>query len=258
MTTHLIGYEDVAFLGYNIGYLEKLQEHIQAFKIKLGLVPPAEYKKYNEPVLDEAVNIAQEGSSLWVKCATTIRSLHEETQETLSETIALLRSHPCDSRMREAISSLQCHSEAFRQQQVECDRIVECIKRVTPRFIDFMNVRIHEYAKRRGLLATATGSSVPETLNSAITDEQSLASARGSIDWNYRVFSEVVLSAGNMGAYCSRVAGLLEATVDNISRLSANQSPRRLEVSCRSAASPAREAQRLVQDTFDHVLRFRF
>lgn len=258
MTTHLIESNDVTFLGYTTVYLKNLDQHIEAFKIKLGLVPPADYGTYKEPVLDQTVNLAREGSDLWITCATRIRSLHEETQETLSETIALLQHNPGDSRMRQVISRLQCHSEAFKQQQVECDRIIKCIKRVTPRFIDFMNVRIYEYAKRKGLLATATGSSVPETLNSAITNEQSLASAKGTVDWHYRVFSTVVLSAGNMGAYCSRLAGLLEATVNNINRLNANQSPRRLEVSCRSAASSAREAQRLVQYTFDHILRFRF
>ena len=65
MTTHLIGYDDVTYLGYNISYLEKLPQHIEAFKIKLGLVPENEYGKYREPAMDQAVATALQGSPLW-------------------------------------------------------------------------------------------------------------------------------------------------------------------------------------------------
>lgn len=256
MTTHLIEYDDVAYLGFNIGYLEKLPQHIEAFKIKLGLVPEAEYGKYKEPAMDQVVATARQGSPLWHSSAKQIRALHQDTQKTLTDMIALLDSNPFDSRIAQLTQDMLRHEAAFKRQQAECDRIIECATQTIPRFMDFMHVRAYEYAERKGLLVKGTSSNVPGTLNSAVTDESSLASARSSLEWHRRAYNTAILSAGNMGAYCSRLSGLLNATVLEIRTLKANQPARRMTVSCQSAASSAREAQRLIDYTFDNILRF--
>jgi hypothetical protein len=258
MTTHLIEYDDVAYLGYNIGYLEQLPQRIEAFKIKLDLVPASGYGKLKEPVLDQTVTTARQGSALWRTSATQIRSLHQDVRKTLTEVIGFMDSSSMDGRVTQVTRDLQRHAAEFKRQQTECDRIIECAKRVTPRFMDFMNVRTFEYAKRKGLLIKGSGGNGPETLSSALKDERSLVSARSTVEWNHRAFSTAVLSAGNMGAYCARLASLLDATVREVNALKVNQSPRRLKISCQSAASAAREAQRLINYTFDHILRFSF
>jgi hypothetical protein len=256
MTTHLIGYDDVTYLGYNISYLEKLPQHIEAFKIKLGLVPEKEYGKYREPAMDQAVATALQGSPLWRTSAKQIRALHQDTKKTLADMIALLDSNPFDSRTAQLTQDLMRHEAAFKRQQAECDRILECARQTIPRFMDFMNVRTYEYAKRKGLLVKEKSSNVPERLSSALTDESSLASARSSLEWHRRAYNTAVLSAGNMGAYCSRLSSLLNATLQEIHALKAQQPARRMVVSCQSAASSAREAQRLINYTFDSILRF--
>ncbi|NBB08581.1 hypothetical protein [Pseudomonas sp. SLFW] len=258
MTTHLIDSEDVAYLGFNIGYLDKLPQYIEAFKIKLDLVPQAEYGKYKEPAMDQTVATARQGAPLWRTSATQIRAIHQDTKKTLSEAISLLDSNPFDSRIRQITQDLSRHEEAFRRQQAECERIIVCAKQTIPRFMDFMNMRTYEYAKRKGLLIKGASRTLPETLNSALRDESRLASARSSLEWHRRAYNTTILSAGNMGAYCSRLSGLLNATVREVRGLKANQSPRRMKVSCQSAASSAREAQRLVDYTFAYILRFSF
>lgn len=256
MTTHLIEYDDVAYLGFNIGYLEKLPQYIEAFKIKLDLVPEAEYGKYREPAMDQVVATARQGSSLWHTSAKQIRALHQDTEKTLAGMIALLDSNPFDSAIAQLTLDMLSHEAEFKRQQAECDGIIECARQTIPRFMDFMNVRTYEYAKQKGLLVNGKSSNVPETLNSALTDESSLASARSSLEWHRRAYNTVILSAGNMGAYCSRLSGLLNATVREIHTLKPNQPARRMTVSCQSAASSAREAQRLINHTFDNILRF--
>ena len=258
MTTHLIEYDDVGYLGFNIGYLEKLPQYIEAFKIKLDLVPQSEYGKYREPAMESVVATARQGSPLWRTSATQIRSIHQDIKKTLTEVIALLNSNPFDSRIRQLTADLSRHEQAFKRQQAECDRIIECATQTIPRFMDFMNVRTYEYAKRKGLMIRGTSNHVPETLNSALKDESSLASARSSLEWHRRAYNTALLSAANMGAYCSRLAGLLNATIRGIQALKANQPPRRMMVLCHAAASSAREAQRLVDYTFAHILRFSF
>lgn len=256
MTTHLIEYDDVAYLGFNTGYLEKLPRYIEAFKIKLGLVPQAEYGKYREPAMDQAVAIARQGSPLWRTSATQIRVLHQDSKKTLAEMIALLNSNPFDSRIAQLTQDMLRHEADFKRQQAECDRIIECARQTIPRFMDFMNVRMYEYANRKGLLVKGKSSNIPQTLNSAVRDESSLASARSTLEWHRRAYNTTILSAGNMGAYCSRLSGLLNATLREIHALKANQPARRMTVSCQSAASSAREAQRLINHTFDNILRF--
>lgn len=256
MTTHLIEYDDVGYLGYNIGYLEKLPQHIEAFKIKLGLVPQAEYGKYGEPAMDQAVAIARQGSTLWSSSVKQIRSLHHDTKKTLAELVALLDSNPFDSRIAQLTQDLLRHDAEFKRQQAECDRIIECARQTIPGFIDFMNVRTYEYAKQKGLQVKGKSSNVPETLSSAVTDESSLDSARSAMQWHRRAYNTTILSAGNMGAYCSRLSGLLNATLREVQALKANQPARRMTVSCQSAAISAREAQRLINYTLDSILRF--
>ncbi|WP_268797894.1 hypothetical protein [Pseudomonas huanghezhanensis] len=256
MTTHLIEYDDVTYLGYNIGYLEQLPQHIEAFKIKLDLVPAAEHGKYMEPAMDQTVAAARQGSPLWPATAKQIRALHEDTKKTLTDMIAVLDSNPFDSRIAQLTQDMLRQEAEFKRQQAECDRIIECARQTIPRFMDFMNVRTYEYAKRKGLLVKGKSLNVPETLSSALTDESSLASARSSLEWHRRAYNTAILSAGNMGAYCSRLSGLLHATVREIQALKADQPARRMTVSCQSAASSAREAQRLINHTFDNILRF--
>ena len=256
MTTHLIEYDNVAYLGFNVGYLEQLPQRVQAFKIKLDLVPADEYGNYEEPVLNATVTAARNGSSLWRSSVTHLRTLHQDAKTTLAQVIALMDANPLDSRLPRLTLELERHAAEFKRQQHECDRIIECARNVIPRFMDFMNVRIFEYAKRKGLLVRGNQGNAPETLSSELTHEDNLASAQGVVAWNRRAFSTAILSAGNMGAYCSRLSGLLDSTVRKINELKANESPRRLEVCCRAAASPAREAQRLINYTFDQILRF--
>ncbi|QKF51388.1 hypothetical protein [Pseudomonas graminis] len=256
MTTHLIEYDDVAYLGFNIGYLEKLPEYIEAFKIKLDLVPEAEYGKYMEPVMDQTVAAARKGSPFWSARAKQIRALHEDTKKTLTDMITVLDSNPFDSRIAQLTQDTLRHGAEFKRQQEECEGIIECAMQTIPRFMDFMNVRTYEYAERKGLLVKGQSSKVPQTLSSAITDESSLASARSSLEWHRRAYNTTILSAGNIGAYCSRLSGLLNATVREIQALKANQPARGMAVSCQSAASSAREAQRLIHHTFDNILRF--
>jgi hypothetical protein len=256
MTTHLIEYNDVAYLEFNIGYLEKLPQYIEAFKIKLGLVPEAEFGKCREPAMDQAVATAGQGSSLWSASAKQIRALHQDAKKTLTDVITLLDSNPFDSRIAQLTKDMLRHEAEFKRQQAECDRIIECATQTIPRFMDFMNVSTYEYAKRKGLLAKGKPGNVPETLSSALTDESSLASARSSLEWHRRAYNTVILSAGNMGAYCSRLSGLLNATLREIHALKPNQPARRMTVACQSAASSAREAQRLINYTFNNVLRF--
>ena len=256
MTTHLIQYDDVAYLGFNIGYLEKLPQYIEAFKIKLDLVPEAEYGKYREPAMDQAVITARQGSTLWSSSVKQIRALHQDTKKTLTDMIALLDSKPFNSRIAQLTQELLRHEAEFKRQQAECDRIIECASQTVPRFMDFMNVRTYEYAKRKGLLVKGMSRNVPETLGSVVTDEGSLTSARSTLEWHRRAYNTAILSAGNMGAYCSRLSGLLSATLREIQALKADQPARRMAVSCQSAASSAREALRLINHTFDNILRF--
>ncbi|TDV46565.1 hypothetical protein EC919_111158 [Pseudomonas graminis] len=256
MTTHLIEYDDVAYLGFNIGYMEKLPQYIEAFKIKLDLVPEAEYGKYREPAMDQVVATARQGSSLWHSSAKQLRALHQDTKKTLTDMIALLDSNPFDSRVAQFTKDMLRHEAEFKRQQAECDWIIECTRQTIPRFMDFMNVRTYEYAERKRLLVKGKSSNLPKTLNSGVTDESSLASARSSLEWHRRAYNTAILSAGNMGAYCSRLSGLLNATLREIHALKPDQSARRLTVSCQSAASAAREAQRLINYTLDNIFRF--
>jgi len=258
MTTHLIEYDDMAYLGFNMGYLKKLPEYIEAFKITLGLVPEAEYGRYDEPAMDEVVTLAEQGSSLWTASATQIRSIHQDTKKSLAQITLILDSNSLDSRLPPLIKELLRHKAALERQQVECDGIIECAQQTTPRFMDFMTLRMYEHAKRKGLLVTSTSSNVPDTLVSALMDESSLASARNKLEWHRRAYNTALLSAGNMGAYCSRLSCLLTATVEDIQAIKADLSPRQLAVSCQSAASSAREALRLIDYTHDLILRFRF
>ncbi|SEJ29968.1 hypothetical protein [Pseudomonas sp. NFR16] len=257
MTTHLIEYDDMAYLGFNTGYLKKLPEYIEAFKITLGLVSEADYGRYNEPAMDQVITLAEQGSSLWTASATQIRSIHQDTRQTLAEVIQVLDSHSLDGRLPQLIQALMRQKTAFERQKVACDGIIECAQQTTPRFMDFMKLRMYEHAKRKGLLVTSSNNA-PEMLISALRDESSLASARSKLEWHRRAYNTAILSAGNMGAYCSRLSCLLSATVEDIQAIEADLSPRQLAVSCQSAASSAREALRLIDYTHDLILRFRF
>ncbi|WP_447651795.1 hypothetical protein [Pseudomonas abietaniphila] len=258
MTVHLIESDDVIYLGFHMGYLQELPRRIESFKIRLGLVPAADYGKYREPALDAVVADARSGSTVWTSTAEQLRSLHRDTDRTLSDLIELIAATPSPDALKGVTDELGRHGERFDQMRTECVRVVECAARVIPRFIDFMNTRTFEYAKRKNLLTGATSPTLPDTLNRMLTDEENLGSAIATVEWNYRSFNTVLLCAGNMGAYCSRLYSLLGTTRQQLAAIDSREPARRQQVGYQSAASSALEAQRLIKYTTDNILRYSF
>nr|WP_314583625.1 hypothetical protein [uncultured Pseudomonas sp.] len=258
MTVHLIESDDITYLGFHKRYLEELPVRIESFKIRLGLVPAADYGKYREPALDVVVADARSGSTIWSSTAEKLRALHRDTDRTLGELIKLIAASPSPDALKEVTDELRRHGERFDQMHTECDRVVECAAKVIPRFINFMNTRTFEYAKRKNLLTGATSPNLPDTLNRMLTDEENLRSATATVEWNYRSFNTVLLCAGNMGAYCLRLYSLLETTRQQLATIDSGQPASRQQVCYQSAASSALEAQRLIKYTTDNILRYSF
>ncbi|TDV59695.1 hypothetical protein [Pseudomonas sp. LP_7_YM] len=256
MTNHFIDYNDAAYLDFHMGYLRDLPRRIEAFKIKLGLVPAADYGKYLETALNSVVAQALDGSKMWGSSATRLRSLHLEARSTLTEAIEQTNAVPSAEALKRVIVTLKHHQAKFSRQRAECLRIIECAS-VIPRFIDFMNLRIVQYAARHGLLAGRARGEASNTLHRRLTPDENLVSATRTVQWNYRCYSTALLSAGNMAAYCGRLSLLLSNTVQPLAALDAMQSPRRYRLSCRLAVASAHEALRLIERTFDRILRFR-
>jgi hypothetical protein len=126
MTVHLIESDDVTYLGFHMGYLQELPRRIESFKIRLGLVPAADYGKYREPALDAVVADARSGSTVWTSTAEQLRSLHRDTDRTLSDLIELIAATPSSDALNGVNDELGRHGERFDQMRTECVRVVEC------------------------------------------------------------------------------------------------------------------------------------
>jgi hypothetical protein len=256
MAIHYIEYRDAEYLGFHMTYLENLPSRIEAFKIGMDLVPPADYGKYREPALDEVVAKASAGSKLWRSTSDELRALHETTRSTLKTLIEHVNTHP-DS-LNAQLAALQEQSAQFKKRQEECLKIAEVAIAVIPRFMDFMNTSIYTYARVNNLIEGGSKAEGPDTLNRILTPDENMTSAMSKVEWNDRSLCSTMLSAANMGIYCGRVSDLLEATRRQVVALDPEQSPRRRNTGAQLAASSAREALRLINHTFDNILRFRF
>jgi len=256
MAIHYIEYRDAEYLGFHMTYLENLPSRIEAFKIGLDLVPPAEYGKYREPALEEVVAKALAGSKRWRSTSDELRALHETTRSTLKTLIEHVNTGP-DS-LSTQLAALREQSAQFRKRQEECLKIFEAAIAVIPRFMDFMNTSIYHYARVNNLIKGGSKAVGPDTLNRILTPDENMTSAISKVEWNDRSLCSTMLSAANMGIYCGRVSDLLGATRRQVVALDTEQSPRRLNTRAQLAVSSAREALRLINHTFDNILRFRF
>jgi hypothetical protein len=239
-----------------MSYLENLPSRIEAFKTGLDLVPPAEYGKYREPALDEVVAKALAGSKLWSSTSKELRALHETTRSTLKTLIEHVNTHP--DLLSAQLAALQNQSAQFRKRQEECLKIAEVAIAVIPRLMDFMNTSICTYARVNNLIKGENKAEEPDTLNRILTPDENMTSAISKVEWNDRSLCSTMLSAANMGIYCGRLYDLLEATRCSLAALDAKQSPRSFNTRAQLAVIPAREALRLINHTFENILRFRF
>jgi hypothetical protein len=239
-----------------MNYLQNLTSRIEAFKTGLDLIPAAEYGKSREPALDEVVAKALAGSTLWSSTSAELRALHHTTRDTLNTLVEQVNSRP-DS-LTEQLAALKAQSAQFKERQEECLKIVEVAIAVIPRLMDFMNTSICTYARVNNLIKGGSKAEGPDTLNRILTPDEHMTSAISKVEWNDRSLCSTMLSAANMGIYCGRVADLLEATGRQVVALDTKLSPRRLNTRAQLALSSAREALRLINHTFDNILRFRF
>lgn len=256
MAIHYIEYRDAEYLGFHMSYLANLPGRIEAFKTGLDLVPASEYGKYREPALDEVVAKALAGSTQWSSTSTELRVLHDSTRSTLNTLIEHVNTRP-DS-LSAQLAALQAQSAQFKKHQEECLKIVEVAIAVIPRFMDFMNTSICTYARVNNLIKGGDKAEGPDTLSRILTPDENMTSAISKVEWNDRSLCSTMLSAANMGIYCGRVSDLLEATRRQVLPLDVEPSPRRLNTRAQLAVSSAREALRLINHTFDNILRFRF
>jgi len=256
MAIHYIAYSDAEYLGFHMNYLQNLTSRIEAFKTGLDLVPAVEYGKSQEPALDEAVAKALAGSTQWSSTSEEFRALHHATRDTLNTLLKQVNARP-DS-LNGQLAALQAQCDQFKKCQDECLKIADVAIAVIPRLIDFMNTSIYTYARVNNLTKEGSETEGPDTLNRILTPDENMTSAISKVEWNDRCLCSTMLSAANMGIYCGRIFDLLEETRRQIVALDAKQSPRRLNTRAQLAVSFAREAMRLINHTFDNILRFRF
>lgn len=255
MAIHYIEYRDAQYLGFHMDYLENLSSRIEGFKIGLDLVPAAEYGKSKEPALDHVVAKALAGSKLWSSTSQELRALHESTRSTLKTLLDHVNSRP-DSLTTQLVA-LQAQSARFKTHHQECLKIVEVTVAVIPRFMDFMNTSISTYARVNNLVKGGSKAG-PDTFSQILTPDEKMTFAIHKVKWNERSLCSAMLSAANMGIYCERISNLLEATHRQVSSLEVERSPRCLRTRAQLSISSAREALRLINHTFENILRFRF
>ncbi|SER51891.1 hypothetical protein SAMN03159444_04363 [Pseudomonas sp. NFACC02] len=256
MAIHYIEYRDAEDLGFHMTYLKNLPSRIEAFKVGLDLVPTDEYGKSREPALDEVLAKALAGSTLWGFTSAELRALHHTTRSTLNTLLEHVKARP-DSLSVE-LATLQAQCAEFKNRQQECLKIAEVAIAVIPRLMDFMNTSICTYARVNNLIKGESKAEEPDTLNRILTPDENMTSAISKVEWNDRSLCSTMLSAANMGIYCGRLSDLLEATRCGLAALDAKQSPRSINTRAQLAVIPAREALRLINHTFDNILRFRF